>query len=159
MIRTQPCRIARQRVAAPCDVLVGTDKHAGAGGRLHRLSGRSRRIIHLVDDRPWRPVHHDWMADRHPKTTLLRIYDQVNLALWAALTAFLIFFALVIVPQMPHHQADAQAARAAAREREDAFYCKRWGLAHGSEKFSKCMTDLIELRRSIDTQFSEDLLP
>lgn len=99
------------------------------------------------------------MTDPRVRTTALRIYDQINRALWAALVAFVIFLAFVIVPQMPRYRADAQAARAAAREREDAFYCKRWGLREGTAGYSRCMTDLLELRRSIEQQLADDVLP
>ena len=99
------------------------------------------------------------MADRRIKTTVLRIYDQVNLALWAALVAFLVFFVFVIAPQVPQTQAVAQAAQAAAREQKDAFYCKRWGLAEGSVRYARCMSDLLQFGRSIERRLADDGLP
>ena len=99
------------------------------------------------------------MANRRFRPTALRVYEEVNLALWAALIAMLIFFAFFIAPHIPQYQADAEATRLADRERQDTLYCKGWGLDQKSANYTKCMSDLIELRRSIEAQFSEDLLP
>lgn len=99
------------------------------------------------------------MADGRVKGIVLRIYDQVNLALWSALVAFLIFCAFVIAPKMPRYRADALAARAAARESEDAFYCRRWQLSEGTASYARCMSDLLEFRRSIERQLADDSLP
>ena len=99
------------------------------------------------------------MAQQSLRTVALRIYEQVNLALWAALVALVIFCAVVIVPQMPRTRADGQVARAAAREHEDAFYCKHWGLSDGTPTYAKCMTDLITFRRSIEQQRDDESLP
>jgi hypothetical protein len=99
------------------------------------------------------------MATPRVKTTVLRIYDQVNLALWAALAALVIFFVIVAVPQIPRSRAQAEAARAAAREKEDTFYCRRWGLDEGRALYARCMRDLIVFRRNVEQQFDEDSLP
>lgn len=97
------------------------------------------------------------MAGSRAKTTVRRIYDQVNLALWAGLVGFAIFCAFVIVPQMPRYR--AEAARANAREQADALYCKRWGFAEGSAAYVRCMSDLLELRRSIERQLDDEAVP
>jgi hypothetical protein len=99
------------------------------------------------------------MIHSRSRATVVRIYNQVNLALWAALAAFLLFCAFVIVPQMPRTQAEAKAARVAAREREDAFYCKRWGFAEDTAAYAGCMSDLIALRRSVEQQLADESLP
>lgn len=99
------------------------------------------------------------MAGSRAKTTVRRIYDQVNLALWAGLVGFAIFCAFVIVPQMPRYRAEAEAARANAREQADALYCKRWGFAKGSAAYLGCMSDLLELRRSIERQLDDEAVP
>lgn len=99
------------------------------------------------------------MTDSRARTSVLRLYDQINLALWAALVAFLVFCAFVIAPQMPRYQAEAQAARAAAREQEDAFYCRRWGFGEGTATYARCMSDLIAFRHSIERQLADDSLP
>lgn len=99
------------------------------------------------------------MAEPRPRTTALRIYDQINLALWAALVAFVLFCAVVIAPRMPRTRAEAEAARAAAREQEDAFYCKRWGLREGSATYARCMSDLIQFRLGVEQQLDDESLP
>ena len=93
---------------------------------------------------------------RRIKALLSRVYDEVHMGLWAILIAGLIFFGVVGLPAMTPDEAGYAAARAHANETEDAFYCRRWGLIAGSGKHRTCMSDLEQLRRSVEKQMAYD---
>jgi len=57
-----------------------------------------------------------------------RIYDHVELALWASLLAGVAVFAVFVVPGLPAAQQRNEAERVAAFEHECEFYCTKWGL-------------------------------
>jgi len=61
------------------------------------------------------------------KATLLgRLYDHVEIALWASLVAGVAVFAVFVVPGIPAAQQRSEAERIAAFEHECEFYCTKW---------------------------------
>ena len=61
-----------------------------------------------------------------------RLYEHVELAMWASLVAGLIVFALFVVPGIPAAQHRIEVARSAAFEHQCDFYCARWGMPAGT---------------------------
>lgn len=87
---------------------------------------------------------------------VLHIYDTVHIALWASLSAALIMFAAFGLPQALKGEKVFEAQRAHAIESEDAFYCRRWGMAPGSGRHQMCMSDLERLRASVAQRLADD---
>lgn len=85
-----------------------------------------------------------------------RIYDGIELALWASLIAGLVVFALFIVPGIPAAQQRSFAARAAAFEHECDFYCSKWGMPVGTPRHEHCMSDLKQFSRAVVKRIEED---
>ena len=85
-----------------------------------------------------------------------RIYDGIELALWASLIAGLVVFALFIVPGIPAAQQHAAAARAAEFERECDFYCSKWGMPAGTSRHDRCMSDLKQFSRAVIKRLQEE---
>ena len=85
-----------------------------------------------------------------------RIYDGIELALWASLIAGLVVFALFIVPGIPAAQQRAAAARAAEFEHECDFYCSKWGMPAGTRRHDRCMSDLKQFSRAVIKRLEED---
>ena len=85
-----------------------------------------------------------------------KVYDNIEMALWAALSAFTICFVLFVVPNLP------EAARTAASERgfriaeDNRAYCEKWGMRRGTREHALCTADLYELRRKIGQQFADE---
>jgi hypothetical protein len=91
------------------------------------------------------------------KVTLLgRIYDHVELALWASLVAGVAVFAVFVVPGIPAAQQRSEAERLAAFEHECQFYCTKWGLQHGTPRYAACISDLHQFRTSVVKQIAAD---
>lgn len=93
----------------------------------------------------------------HQKAPLIgRIYDNVELALWAGLVAGVAAFAVFVAPGIQAALQRNEAQQAAAFERECDFYCTKWGLAHGTRRYSACVTDLHQFRTSVLQQSAAD---
>ncbi|HXD46984.1 MAG TPA: hypothetical protein VN655_17810 [Pseudolabrys sp.] len=94
---------------------------------------------------------------RSGRTTLIgRVYDNVELGLWAMLVAGLIVFVAFVAPGVPAAQQRNAAEQLAAFEHECSFYCSRWGMAPGTRQYTKCMADLHQFRDSIVKQAASD---
>ncbi|HEV2629181.1 MAG TPA: hypothetical protein VGV41_11095 [Pseudolabrys sp.] len=85
-----------------------------------------------------------------------RIYDGIELALWASLIAGLVVFALFILPGIPAAQQRNAAARAAAFEHECDFYCSKWGMPADTRQHARCMSDLKQFSRAVIKRIEDD---
>ena len=85
-----------------------------------------------------------------------RIYDGIELVLWAGLIAGLVVFALFIVPGIPAAQQRSAVAQAAEFEHACDFYCSKWGMPAGTRRHERCMSDLKQFSRAIAEKLEED---
>lgn len=83
-------------------------------------------------------------------------YDEVHLALWAALTAFVICFAVFIAPKLPELNAAAERHRISQIAAQDEAYCAKWRMAPGSAMHDACISDLQQLRAKIANRIAEE---
>ena len=86
-----------------------------------------------------------------------RVYDEVHLALWAVLTAFVICFAVFVAPKLPEIRAAAERLRLHEIADENEAYCARWRMGMGTPMHNQCLEDLQELRARIETRFADEL--
>jgi hypothetical protein len=93
------------------------------------------------------------------RAVLARLHFEIHCALWATLLAGIVFFAVVVAPQIPAAQQRAAAAQAAEFANQCSYYCEKWGLARGSLRHSECMQDLRQFRASIERRMEDQLLP
>lgn len=95
---------------------------------------------------------------RDKKITLLRcLYWEINKALWASLTAFVIFFAVVVLPGIRQHQAAYQAALSSKTSAEADYYCRRFTFVPGTLAYRSCLDDLQSLRASAQKRLAAQL--
>ena len=85
-----------------------------------------------------------------------RVYDEIHLALWAILAAFLIYFALFVAPKLPELQAAAERLRLHEIANENEAYCAKWRMGPGTSVHNECLEDLQELRAHIEKQHQLD---
>src|SRR3569832_302206 len=91
------------------------------------------------------------------KMTLLRsLYGEINKALWASLTAFVIFFAVFVLPGIRQHQAAYQAALSSEISAEEDYYCRRFTFVPGTSAYRSCLDDLQSLRTSAEKRFAAE---
>ena len=85
-----------------------------------------------------------------------RFYDEVHLALWAVLTAFVICFAVFIAPKLPEMQAAAERLRLHEIADENEVFCAKWRMGVGAPMHNQCLADLQEFRARIQNRFVEE---
>jgi hypothetical protein len=85
------------------------------------------------------------------------IYDNVNLALWATLAAFVVVFLAFVAPRLPEAAARAEALRIQEIARENDGYCAKWQMGLGTKMHDQCLLDLQELREKIRDRIAAQL--
>jgi hypothetical protein len=91
-----------------------------------------------------------------PLPVIERLHTEVNTALWAGLTAFLIFFSVVTLPRIEQNQAAYRVAQATEISAENDSYCRHWKFLPGTDVYRSCLDDLQTLRNSIEKRVLED---
>lgn len=86
-----------------------------------------------------------------------RIYDEVHIALWAALLVFVLWFSLFVAPQMPEARARAEAQRIHEIAAEHNYYCAKFGMAEGTRAHPQCVLDLQAFRTIVEQRLAADL--
>jgi hypothetical protein len=83
------------------------------------------------------------------------VYDWIEFASWAGLTAFVIFFAIYMALHAPEIARRAEIIRIMNNEAEDRAYCEKWGLKRGTHAHSLCAMDLRQFRHDIERDFAD----
>ena len=76
-----------------------------------------------------------------------KIYDEVQLFLWAMLAAFAIYFAAFVAPKLPELQAQAEFRRLQEIADENQAYCAKWQMGTGRVMHDQCLDDLETARQ------------
>src|SRR5262245_57611919 len=85
-----------------------------------------------------------------------KVCDNIELALWAALSAFTICFVLFVAPNLPEAARSVASERAFRAAEDNRGYCEKWGMKRGTREHARCTADLYELRRKIGQQFADE---
>jgi hypothetical protein len=80
------------------------------------------------------------------------------MALWALLTAGLVMFAFLVLPNVSAVQAKQQALLHAKLSSENDWYCRRWNFKPSTNQYRSCLDDLWQLRGSIANRLAQDQL-
>ncbi len=83
------------------------------------------------------------------------VYDNVHMALWATLAAFVVFFLAFIAPRLPQTVARAEALRIQEISQENEDYCAKWQMGVGTKMHNQCIFDLQELRTKVQHRLAE----
>lgn len=86
------------------------------------------------------------------------VYHQVEMVLWAALTAFVLWFAVFVAPKLPALQAAAERSQIEQIVHENETYCARWHMGPDTAMHNQCLTDLEALRAEIENQRAAEFL-
>ena len=91
------------------------------------------------------------------KTTRIReianhVHDNVELALWAILIAFVIYFITFTFPKMPEIQAQNARIRAEEIAAENKSLCEKLSIKRGTEGYAQCLLDVGEFRWKVETR-------
>lgn len=95
-----------------------------------------------------------------PKTREIasRVYDHIEVALWAILFAFVIYFIAFVMPNVSETQAQREIVRVQEIAAENAAFCEKFDLKRGTNKYNQCLLDIGQFRltaekRVLDTVY------
>ena len=84
-----------------------------------------------------------------------RIYDNVEIVLWAMLLAFVVYFVAFILPKVPEIQAQGERIQAEEIAAENASFCETLGTIRGTEKYNQCLLDVGAFRVKVENRIND----
>jgi hypothetical protein len=75
-----------------------------------------------------------------------RVYHQVEIALWAILLAFVIYFIAFEMPNVSETQAQREIIRVQEIAAENAAFCEKLDMKRGTDKYNQCLLDIGQFR-------------
>jgi hypothetical protein len=96
------------------------------------------------------------MVSKNSRVTINAIYDNVHLALWASLISFLVYFAVVVAPNMSAAQARYQILQVQQIAAEHEFYCDKWGMGAHTKAHDQCILDLQAFRAQVERRILDE---
>jgi hypothetical protein len=97
------------------------------------------------------------MVSKTTWATIGAIYDHVHIALWASLVSFLVYFAVVVVPNIRAAQAQYQILQVQQIAAEHEFFCDKLGMGARKQAHDQCILDLQAFRAKVEQRMSGDL--
>ena len=86
-----------------------------------------------------------------------RVYDNIEISLWAILLASVVFLAVFVVPTLPAIRAQYQKAHAQEIADETALYCKKLKIAPGTPAYGDCLLVLGDFRLKVEQRVSNEI--
>jgi hypothetical protein len=83
-----------------------------------------------------------------PKTREIvsRVYDHVEIALWAILFAFVVYFIVFTMPNVAETQAQRERIRVQEIAAENEAFCEKLDLRRGTTNYNQCLLDIGQFR-------------
>lgn len=85
-----------------------------------------------------------------------KIYDEINLALWAIAVALIFYIVIFVLPKAPEMRVREELLRTQQIGAENEWYCQRWHMGPMSPMHDQCLMDLQQLRTSIENRLAEE---
>jgi hypothetical protein len=83
-------------------------------------------------------------------------YDCVNTILWSCLAAFVIYFAIYVIPHIKAAQEQAEAGRLLEIAAEHEALCTALGMGAGGSVHQHCLRTVQAFRASVERQMADD---
>ncbi len=96
------------------------------------------------------------MRNSKTREFVIRIYDNVHAALWAALGVFVLYFAFFVGPKIPENRARAESQRVLEISAEHNFYCEKLGMGAETQAHSQCILNLQAFRAKVEQRFADE---
>jgi hypothetical protein len=83
-----------------------------------------------------------------PKTreTVSRVYDHIEVALWAILFAFVLYFVAFVMPNVLETQAQREIIRVQEIAAENEAFCEKLDIKRATNKYNQCLLDIGQFR-------------
>ena len=94
-----------------------------------------------------------------PKTreVVSRVYDHLEVALWAILFAFVIYFIAFVLPDISQTQAQRQIIRVQEIAAENETFCEKLDLKRGTSKYNQCLLDIAQFRLNTEKRVLDSI--
>ena len=86
-----------------------------------------------------------------------RVYDNIEIAMWAMLFAFVIYFITFILPKLPETAAQRARVRVEEIGAENAALCEKLSIKRGTDGHNQCLLDVGEFRWKVEKRFSDEI--
>jgi hypothetical protein len=86
-----------------------------------------------------------------------RVYDHVEIALWAILFAFVIYFIVFTMPNVSETQAQRERIRVQENAAEDAAFCEKLDIKLGTTRYDQCLLDIGQFRFNVEKRFLDTM--
>jgi len=83
-----------------------------------------------------------------PKTreTVSRVYDHIEVGLWAILFAFVLYFVAFVMPTVLETQAQREIIRVQEIAAENEAFCEKLDIKRATNKYNQCLLDIGQFR-------------
>ena len=79
-----------------------------------------------------------------------RVHDHLEIALWAILLSFVIYFIVFILPNVSETQAQREIIRVQEIAAENEAFCEKLDLKRGTNKYNRCLLDIGQFRLKVE---------
>jgi hypothetical protein len=86
-----------------------------------------------------------------------RVYDNIEIAMWAMLFAFVIYVITFVLPKLPEIQAQRTRVRVEEIGAENASLCEKLSIKRGIEKYNQCLLDVGEFRSKVEKRANDEI--
>src|ERR1035437_2269151 len=95
------------------------------------------------------------MKSSKARELVSRIYDNVEIALWAMLLAFVVSFVAFILPKVPEIRAQGERIQADEMVAENASICVTQHRIRANEMYNQCLLDVGAFRVKVEKRFND----
>lgn len=86
-----------------------------------------------------------------------RIHDNIEIAVWAMLFAFVIYFITFVVPKLPEIQAHNARVRVEEISAENASLCEKLSIKRGTDRHNQCLLDVGDFRWKVEKRIYDEI--
>jgi len=79
-----------------------------------------------------------------------RVHTNIEIAMWAMLFAFVIYFIIFVLPKLPEVQAQNARTRIEEIGAENASLCEKLGIKREANGYNQCLLDVGEFRWKVE---------
>jgi hypothetical protein len=117
----------------------------------------SRRKEAVPSPKPKFPSFgHIMSLSRKAWAVIDRVYNEINVVLWAVGVALMVYL-LLHIPEMRDARARADAQLAQQISNENKFYCEKWGMPAGTHEHVICTMDLVRIRQETEQRIADEM--
>ena len=85
-----------------------------------------------------------------------RVHTNIEIALYATLFAFVVYFIIFVLPNLPEIQAQNARVRVEEIGAENASLCEKLSIKPGADGYNQCLLDVGEVRWKVEKRIYDE---